>query len=408
MGGVTRRLFLAGLGSAVAAPRIAKSATNPDFDVIIIGAGAAGIAAARRLARSGKTFAVFEASDRLGGRCFTDTRTFGHPYDQGAYSLHETNSFPVAELAAKAGLEIHKTPALTQFRTRMKHKSDAKFRSAREYETEEFYVNLARCDREILKASLLDADISCAQAIPKDIGGWRSTMDFMLGQFAFGSDLTDMSVKEYVSSNRPEQSVRIRQGLGTLFGRLAHKSPIQFFSPVSRIEWGSRVVTVEMRGQRMTAHAVIITASTGVLASDKINFTPSLPVKYAEAINKLKLGSWTVWRSNWLITSSACRWTRFCLRKRRGALPQQATPTSWVLDFATLTRRKALRRAGRRGRNGTNEVWVDWLVDQFGSRIRKSIKRTHATRWNKQLWTLGAFSSASPGGRAAGKSYLSH
>jgi len=46
---------------------------------------------------------------------------------------------------------------------------------------------------------------------------------------------------------------------------------------------------------------------------------------------------------------------------------------------------------------------VDWLVAQFGSGIRKSIKRTHARRWNKQPWALGAFSYASPGGRAARK-----
>src|SRR5215211_773707 len=197
MAGVTRRLFLAGLGSAAAAPRIAMSATNPDFDVIIIGAGAAGIAAARRLARSRKSFAVLEAGDRWGGRCFTDTRTFGCPYDQGAYSLHETDSFPVSELAAKAGLEIHKTPAITQFRTPNKHKSDAKFRAAREYEVEEFYVNLARCNREITKASLLEADVSCAQVLPKDLGDWRSTAEFVLGAFPYGSDLADMSAKEY-------------------------------------------------------------------------------------------------------------------------------------------------------------------------------------------------------------------
>jgi choline dehydrogenase-like flavoprotein len=83
MSAVTRRQFLAAAGSAAAGPVLANAATNPDFDVLIIGAGAAGISAARRIARSGKTFAVLEASDRWGGRCFTDLKTFGMPYDQG-------------------------------------------------------------------------------------------------------------------------------------------------------------------------------------------------------------------------------------------------------------------------------------------------------------------------------------
>jgi monoamine oxidase len=404
MAGVTRRLFLAGLGSTVAAPRIAKSAINPDFDVIIIGAGAAGIAAARRLARSGKTFAVLEASDRLGGRCFTDTRTFGGPYDQGAYSLHETDSFPVADLAAKAGLEIHKTPVRTQLRTRTRQKSDAKFRSAREYEVEDFYVNLSRCDREIVKASLLDADVSCAQALPKDMGSWRSTMDFMLGPFAFGSELTDMSVKEYVSSNRPEQSVRVRQGIGTLFGRLAHKSPIQFFSPVSRIEWGSQAVAVETRGKRITAHSVIITASTGVLASDKISFNPSLPVKYAEAINKLKLGSCDRVAIELADNQLGLPVDEILFEKAAGRLTA-AGHTNFLSSRLCYVQvgGKCCADLADEGEAAQTAFAVDWLVAQFGSGIRKSIKRTHATRWNKQPWALGAFSYASPGGRAARK-----
>ena len=372
--------------------------------MIIIGAGAAGIAAARRLARSGKTFAVLEANDRWGGRCLTDTRTFGRPYDQGAYSLHETESFPVAELASKAGLEIHKTPAITQFRTRMKHRSDAKFRSAREDEVEEFYVNLARCNREIAKASLLDADVSCAEALPKDLGDWRPTSEFVLGPFAFGSDLADMSAKEHVSSNRPERTVRIRQGVGALIGRLAHRAPIQFFSPVSRIEWGSQVVTVEKRGQRMTARAVIITASTAVLASGKINFRPSLPVKYAEAINKLKLGS--------------CDRVAIELADNQLGLPTDEILFEKAADHHTAAAHtnfmgsrlcyvqlggKTCAGLADEGEAALTAFAVDWLVAQFGSGIRKSIKRTHATRWNQQPWALGAFSYASPGGRAARK-----
>jgi phytoene dehydrogenase-like protein len=70
---------------AVAAhPALAIPASS-STDVVIVGAGAAGIAAARRIAAAGRKPAIFEATDRVGGRCFTDTRTFGVPYDLGAH-----------------------------------------------------------------------------------------------------------------------------------------------------------------------------------------------------------------------------------------------------------------------------------------------------------------------------------
>lgn len=402
---LTRRTFLAGLGSAATAPGLAKAATKPDFDVIIIGAGAAGISAARRLSRSGKSFAVLEASDRLGGRCFTDTRAFGVPYDQGANSLHETSSFPVAQLCIKAGLEIHKTAPTQQLRTIAKQLNSpggARYRPAREWELEEFYVNLARCKGEIAKASVSDGDTSCAKALPNDIAEWRSTMEFMLGPFAFGTDLADMSAKEYVSSAVPESSTRIRQGVGALIGRLAHGSPIQFFSPVSRIEWGSQAIEVETRGQSLTARAVILTASTGVLASGKINFKPALPARYAEAINKLKLSSYDR--------------VAFEMNDNRLGIPNDTllfekasdrhTAAGWGnfmgsrLCFVQVGGKTSAELA-EEGEAALKSFALDWLIAQFGSDVRKFVARSHATRWNKQPWALGAFSSASPGGQSA-------
>ncbi|MGA9322197.1 MAG: NAD(P)-binding protein, partial [Xanthobacteraceae bacterium] len=103
---LSRRLFLA--ASAALAARPAAGAVTPGtavYDVVIVGAGAAGIAAARKIAAAGRKFVLIEAADHVGGRCITDTRTFGVPYDRGAHWIHVPDFNPVTKLTARRGLE---------------------------------------------------------------------------------------------------------------------------------------------------------------------------------------------------------------------------------------------------------------------------------------------------------------
>ena len=88
MSGLSRRSFLAASAAVVAAPSVVRAQGGADLDVAIIGAGAAGIAAARRIAAANRRFVLLEASDRIGGRCVTDTTIFGVPFDLGAHWIH--------------------------------------------------------------------------------------------------------------------------------------------------------------------------------------------------------------------------------------------------------------------------------------------------------------------------------
>ena len=85
---ISRRSFLAGSAASVAAsPALAQRGRPPstEVDCVIVGAGAAGIAAARRLRETGRSFILIEASNRIGGRCFAETASFGVPFDRGAH-----------------------------------------------------------------------------------------------------------------------------------------------------------------------------------------------------------------------------------------------------------------------------------------------------------------------------------
>src|SRR5260370_24263240 len=91
------------IGSGAPAPK--KSAPAPQaaprtgtIDVVIVGAGAAGIAAARRLAAAGRRFALIEAAATVGGRCITDTTAFGIPFRPRALLAPPPGTNPLAQL----------------------------------------------------------------------------------------------------------------------------------------------------------------------------------------------------------------------------------------------------------------------------------------------------------------------
>src|SRR5262249_60753349 len=129
------------------------------------GGGAAGRAAARRIAAAGRRFVLLEAADRIGGRCTTDTRIFGVPYDLGAHWIHMPDINPVAKLAPRTGLEVYLAPSGQKIRIGR--------RNARESEKEDFLATMVRSNHAIGEAARGKTDVACAHALPRDLGEWR-------------------------------------------------------------------------------------------------------------------------------------------------------------------------------------------------------------------------------------------
>src|SRR2546423_14736423 len=102
-------VLAAGTASAAPSPKGAPRPEQPrsgPAEVVIVGAGAAGIAAARRLIAAGRRVVVLEANPEVGGRCITDTRTFGVPYDRGAHWIYCADNNSLVRLSRPARLGV--------------------------------------------------------------------------------------------------------------------------------------------------------------------------------------------------------------------------------------------------------------------------------------------------------------
>ena len=400
MSSLSRRSFLAASAAVAAGPSLAATGSREEVDIAIVGAGAAGIAAARKVASAGRRFALIEAADHIGGRCITDTQTFGVPFDRGAHWIHMPDINPVAKLAAQTGLDIYPAPPGQKMRIVRRY--------AREGEMEDYLAAQVRANRAIAEAARGKTDVSCAEALPKDLGDWRATIEFVLGPFGCAKDLSAVSAMDFARSAERDVDAFCRQGYGALIAKLGAGLQVELSAPVTRIDLGVRGgVEIETAGGRIAARGVIVTVSTGVLAAAKIRFAPELPRRQIEAVNSLSLGSYD--RIVLELPGNPLGLDRddLVLEKsdsvRTAAMLGNISGSSLVMiDVAG----KFGRDLAAQGAKAMTAFALDWLGGLYGSDLRKAVKRAFATRWNSEPWVLGAFSAAAPGGQPARRTLM--
>ncbi len=387
---LSRRSFLAGSAAALAAPAVRARAEDYDFDIAIVGAGAAGIAAARRC-RAGKArVAVFEASNRIGGRCVTDTALFGVPFDLGAHWIHTGGGNPLTALAPATGLDLYPAPRGQTVRVGP--------RNARDSELENFLSSLVRAHRAIDDAGRGKTDIAAARALPPDLGNWQWTVEFALGPYLCGKPLSGVSATDLAHAGVRDVAMFCREGYGTLLAKLAAGLRVRHSTPVKKINWDRYGVDIYAGTDRLRARTVIITASTNVLAAGKIEFKPEISRRVIEAATNLSLGSLDhvgLWMPG----------NPLDLQRDDLVFEQASGPrTAALLGRVSGTDLHLVELAGDLGRELSKlgePAMIDfahtWLTSLFGSGVKNWIERAHATRWNEEPWVLGAMSAATPG-----------
>lgn len=362
-----------------------------DVDVAIVGAGAAGLAAAKRLREAGRSFVVLEAMDRIGGRAWTRDTDFGVPFDIGCAWLHAGDRNPFFPEAQAAGwtLKLHDMG--------LDHLYFGKRKASRKE-----MAALAEADGtlEALLEGRAPPDDRLSSLL-KDMRALRATATYA-GPMDFGQDFDEISVADYSAAADLYPDYFTKEGFGALIARFGADVPVSLGTPVERIDWSGTGVVLEGPKGSVRARAAIVTVSTGVLAYEDIRFVPDLPDGHLDAIFDLPMG---------LLTKIPVeiRGDRLGLSAFDDLLiERRARHDVYFLCFPFDTELMVGFVGGdfaweieAAGEAAAVDFVTDRLVDLFGSDLRRRVGRSLMTNWAAERRVRGAYAAARPGRAAA-------
>lgn len=391
---MTRRTVLRTGTAAMAAPLFTNRAFAADTDVVVIGAGAAGVSAARELAKRGLTTQIIEADGRIGGRVFTDTNIFNAPYDVGAHWLHNRRANPFVDYGIENGFDLYASPDEAVF-----YVGD---RLATEAEQASLDVAMDKALGKMLKAGARRKDVAAADVVP-DAGTWGPTVDFLNGAYEIGKDLDSFSVADWYTAEEGEDWF-CREGFGALFAHSARDMNAALNTRANIVRWGGQGVTVETNQGALRAHAVIITVSMGVLGGGDITFDPPLPDKKQEAIAALTMGNYNhvaLQMKDNVFGAEADTLFAYKIDEMSGGSPKGfgalIDASGHGVTYCDLGGAFAGELSDA-GEDATIDFVMSELKAIFGSAIEASVVKTHTFDWTRNPLTKGAYSAASPGG----------
>lgn len=358
-----------------------------DADVVVVGAGAAGLAAAKRLIGQGLRVTVLEAMDRIGGRAWTSSTDFGVPFDIGCAWIHAADRNPFFPEAVAAGWTLQHHDMGLDHLWFGKRKASAAEMAAEVRAAAE----LAACIERHKGAS------DRLSTLVEACHGLRASATFA-GPMDYGADDDEISVTDFRSAADLDPNYVTKEGFGALIHRWGADVPVTLGTPVRRIRWdGPGVEVVTDRGT-ILAKAAIVTVSTGVLAFEEIAFTPDLPDGHLEAIFDLPMG---------LLTKIPLRveGSRLGLRPFDDVLIERharhdlyflAFPFDLDLMVGFVGGDFAWEMEAA-GRAAAVDFVTDRLVEVFGASARKAVTGGAMTNWGAERHVRGAYAAARPG-----------
>ena len=381
--------------TALTFPNIIKANTDKNYDVIIIGAGAAGLAATNYLIQQGKSVICVEAGNRIGGRAVTDNTIFGEPYDLGALWLEngDINPFKIYG-EGNPKFNVYKERSEEQYAV---YNGDKK--TSQEDELWKVYDG---CEAAIAKTR---KDVAPIDVVPFQDQRWFDSVHLQIGAYAMGKDFSNYSCKDYnFDYELPESGEwHCKEGYGSLVADMYKDVPVKLGTKVSEINWSGSGVKVVTNNGTIDAKKCIITVSNGVLSSGQIKFTPKLDVEKEESFSKISMGHYN---------RITLKFKKLFKKKVKDYYlyykvdSQNATSPKGVCGAINVSDTSLCmfdpggnfgKELAKEGDKASLDFTLNELRKIFGSKVDKDLIKSHVVNWSDNPLFLGAWASAEPG-----------
>lgn len=387
--------------NATQSSQLAKAQTKSDADVLVIGAGIAGLAAARTLVDLGYDVIVLEATDKIGGRIQTDW-SLGAPFELGAGWIHGPEDNPISELADKTGNKIFATDD-----------DDLLVFSSDGIPQEEAVVlEKQKMLLELLEKvdDTFDGDQSLAKAIkrlsPKSLNDPISK--WMLSaylEFDTGGTLDELSAFYFdEDSSFDGDDVILLDGYQSLLAPLLQGLDVRVEHPVNLVEYEQGDgASIYVGDKVFEADFVICTCPLGVLQSDMVEFDPPLPSRLRKSIGRIGMGN---------VTKAALKfddayWPEDV--QYFGLMTEEKGRWNYFLNYSKFSEENILVGLSVGAypdqiESKTDEVIIADVMDairtMFGPDVPMPIDHK-ITRWSQEPFTKGAYSYSKLGCKPA-------
>ncbi|MCL6609735.1 MAG: FAD-dependent oxidoreductase [Geminicoccaceae bacterium] len=381
----SRRSMLAGLAVA---PLLLRRAAAAPVEVVVVGAGVAGLAAAMELARRRIGFRLLEARSRIGGRAWTESRSLGVPFDRGCTWLEAAGHNPfVTILRGRGHRLLREGPERLWLDGRWAGGAERAALAAAQ----------DRLDRVIAAAGRAGRDVAVGVL-------WETTDRFariagaIAGPLEAGVELDRLSALE-VWNQPGGGEFLVEGGLGAALAGWGAAVPVELDTAVTRIASIRGGVRVETDRGALEAAAAIVTASPGVLAAGGLRFEPPLAEPWASAIRNVAMGGFEkiALAFDRPVLGRASSWTLYGQEGPAGE-PFTFLVRPFGQEVAIAFVGGALSAELLGAGEGAAIAWaLDRLAAVLGTTVRSGFARGTATRWQIDPWTRGAYSAAIPG-----------
>ena len=393
----SRRQFISFILSVLALTNVPKVSLAVNPDVIVIGAGVSGLAATEYLLHKGKSVICIEANNRIGGRCYTDNSIFGVPYDMGAHWITNNKTNPYVHYWKENNIEGFNLYEDKEQET--VYVGNKKLISPEDKPLWDQYNSILA---DIGRSS--NKDIAPSEVISNKSSDWYNTAHLIIGPYDMAKDFNHFSCMDWWNYLEPEtNSWFCTEGYGTLVKYRWRNVPVQFNTKAETIKWGGQGVQIETNKGTISSRACILTASTGVLAAEKIKFNPKLPTEKYDSFFGISMGIYnhiTLQFKKDFFPHNKDGYIYYKLNSQKTVTPRGVAGLT-NSSGSNLSYFDAGGEFARELEKAGEDASIDFVLGEiksiFGSKIDKYLIKAHATSWASNPFTLGSYASAEPG-----------